>query len=243
MLFLASASPRRRELLAQAGFSFEVHPTTIPEDPHPNEDPITYVTRLAREKAQSVFRELTLASTAADLLPLVKGTGFSPYVQTAKEPGALAPEGVLSEISPASENPSVFQASDTLAVLGADTTVTLDNHILGKPEDPADAARILRLLSGRTHRVITGVALVSATSTQVAVETTAVTFRALTEQEIADYIATGEPMDKAGAYAIQGRAARWIPRIEGDYFNVVGLPLALVSTLLNSARPSASPTS
>jgi septum formation protein len=120
-------------------------------------------------------------------------------------------------------------------VLGADTTVTLDNQILGKPEDPADAARILRLLSGRTHRVITGVALVTAGSTQVAAEVTTVKFLTLSDEEIAAYIATGEPMDKAGAYAIQGRAARWIPRIEGDYFNVVGLPIALVSTLLEAS--------
>ena len=124
-----------------------------------------------------------------------------------------------------------------LAVLGADTTVTLDNHILGKPEDPAGAARILRLLSGRTHRVITGVALVTAERAETAAEVTAVKFLTLSDEEINAYVATGEPMDKAGAYAIQGRAARWIPRIEGDYFNVVGLPLALVSTLLESCQP------
>ena len=119
-------------------------------------------------------------------------------------------------------------------VLGADTTVTLDNAILGKPEDAADAARMLRLLSGRTHRVITGVALVTAKGAEVAAEVTAVRFLTLSEEEIAEYIATGEPMDKAGAYAIQGRAARWIPRIEGCYFNVMGLPLALVCSLLES---------
>jgi septum formation protein len=122
----------------------------------------------------------------------------------------------------------------SLAVLGADTTVTLDNHILGKPEDAADAARMLRLLSGRMHRVITGVALVTAEGSEVAAEATAVRFLALSDEEIAAYVATGEPMDKAGAYGIQGRAARWIPRIEGCYFNVVGLPLALVATLLES---------
>jgi septum formation protein len=120
-------------------------------------------------------------------------------------------------------------------VLGADTTVTLDNQILAKPENATDAARMLRLLSGRTHRVITGVALVTATHTEVAAEVTGVTFLTLSDEEIAAYIATGEPMDKAGAYAIQGRAARWIPRITGDYSNVVGLPIALVSTLLESA--------
>jgi septum formation protein len=196
MLVLASASPRRRELLAQAGFTFEVHPAHIPEEPLEGEDPLTYVTRLAREKAQAVFRELTEAGNSH---------------------GEARQDGLAS-----------------LAVLGADTTVTLDNHILGKPEDGADAARMLRLLSGRTHRVITGVALVTADGAEVAAEATAVRFLALSDEEIAAYVATGEPMDKAGAYAIQGRAARWIPRIEGCYFNVVGLPLALVSKLLEA---------
>lgn len=190
MLVLASASPRRRELLSQAGFTFEVHAAHIPEDELPGEDPIAYVTRLARQKAQAVFADLS-----------------------------ASPESCAN-----------------LAVLGADTTVTLDSHILGKPEDAADAARMLRLLSDRTHRVITGVAVVTAESTEVAAEVTAVRFLTLSEEEIAAYIATGEPMDKAGAYAIQGRAARWIPRVEGCYFNVVGLPIALVSALLETAR-------
>jgi septum formation protein len=238
MLVLASASPRRRELLAQAGFTFTVHPAHIPEDPLPNEDPTACVTRLAREKAEAVYREILGAPSflrssqkgwettnphSASSPALYQGT-TSVVPQTRKNEGrALAPEGVLS---------------DTLAVLAADTIVTLDNQILGKPSDPADAARMLRLLSGRIHQVITGVALISATSTQVAAETTAVTFLPLTDDAIADYIATGEPMDKAGAYAIQGRAARWIPRIEGDYFNVVGLPIALVSSLLESRQIS-----
>ena len=198
MLILASASPRRRELLTQAGFTFEVQPAHIPEDPMANEDPIAYVVRLAREKALAVFGHVSGGAEAAD----------------------------------------------GLAVLGADTTVTLDKHILGKPEDAEDAARMLRLLSGRTHRVITGVAVVTASSVEVAAEITGVTFLDMSEEEIADYIASGEPMDKAGAYAIQGRAARWIPRIQGDYFNVVGLPISLVSTLLEGAgcRASASRT-
>ena len=183
MLILASASPRRRELLAQAGFTFEVRPAHVNEDVGPDEDPIAYVTRLAREKAQAVFDALGNADAV---------------------------------------------------VLGADTTVTLDNHILGKPEDAADAARMLRLLSGRTHRVITGVAVVTATRAEVAAEVTGVRFLTLDDEEIAAYVASGEPMDKAGAYGIQGRAARWIPRVEGCYFNVVGLPLALVTTLLES---------
>jgi septum formation protein len=196
MLVLASASPRRRELLAQAGFAFTVHPAHIAEDPLPGEEPIAYVTRLAREKAEAVFRELS----------------------TAQAPAKLKEEGATSD----------------LVVLGADTTVTLDNQILAKPEDPADAARMLRQLSGRTHQVVTGVAVVSSKTTEVAAEVTAVRFLSLSDDEIASYVATGEPMDKAGAYGIQGRAARWIPRIEGCYFNVVGLPLALVSTMLES---------
>ncbi len=208
MLVLASASPRRRELLTQAGFSFDVHPAHIPEEPHPGEEPVAYVTRLALEKAQAVFAELS------------KNLG-------AKNLGAPGLDSETWE----STNPNSPPASN-LIVLGADTTVTLDDHILGKPADAADAARMLGLLSGRTHRVLTGIAVVSARHTEAAAEITAVCFRALTEEEIAAYIATGEPMDKAGAYAIQGRAARWIPRIEGCYFNVVGLPIARVATML-----------
>ncbi|MDR3722912.1 MAG: Maf family protein [Terracidiphilus sp.] len=186
MLVLASASPRRRELLTQAGFAFQVQPAHIPEDLQPGEDPVAYVSRLAREKAEHVYAQLAASAPSPDL-----------------------------------------------AVLGADTTVTLGDHILGKPEDAADAARMLQLLSGRTHRVATGVALVSAAGVSVEAEVTTVTFLPLSAAEIAAYVATGEPMDKAGAYAIQGRAARWIPRIDGCYFNVVGLPLALVSVMID----------
>jgi septum formation protein len=184
MLILASASPRRKELLTQAGYTFEVRPAHIAEEPRAGEDAIAYVVRLAREKAQAVFDELGDAEAV---------------------------------------------------VLGADTTVEVDGQILGKPEDAADAARMLRLLSGRTHRVMTGVAVITARGAEVAAEVTGVRFLTLSDDEIAAYVASGEPMDKAGAYGIQGRAAKWIPRIEGDYFNVVGLPLALVSTMLEAA--------
>jgi septum formation protein len=199
MLILASASPRRRELLTQAGVRFEVRPAHIPEDPLPGEEPVAYVTRLAREKAEAVFRELA---------------------------GALGARGRAEKSDDAEGGP--------LAVLGADTTVTLDGQILGKPADAADAARMLRLLSGRSHRVITGVALKTAEGVEVAAEVTAVRFVSLSDAEIDAYVATGEPMDKAGAYAVQGGAGRWIPRIEGCYFNVVGLPLALVCALLEA---------
>jgi septum formation protein len=199
-LVLASASPRRRELLAQAGFVFDVIPAHIPEEPRPGEDPEAYVTRLAREKARVVYDSL--------------GTGI-------REQGT----GTCGAADRA-------HAPTDIVVLGADTTVTLDGHILEKPRDAEDAARMLRMLSGQTHRVITGVAVVDAQGCEVAAEVTAVRFATLTDGEIAEYVATGEPMDKAGAYGIQGRAAKWIPRVEGCYFNVVGLPLARVTAML-----------
>lgn len=117
-------------------------------------------------------------------------------------------------------------------VLGADTTVTIDGEILGKPENEADAVRMLRLLAGRAHDVYTGVALASASAVHSAVDTTRVWFAPMTDEDISWYVATGEPVDRAGAYAIQGFAARFIPRIEGSYSNVVGLPVALVSSIL-----------
>lgn len=191
MLVLASASPRRKELLTQAGFSFTVQQSSIAEDLLPAESPIAYVTRLAREKAQAVYDQVA-----------PRYTGDAP-----------------------------------LLVLGADTTVVApDGEILGKPCDYADAARMLRKLSGATHQVITGVALVSEavrpTGVETAAEVTYVTVATISEEEIDAYVKSGEPMDKAGAYAIQGYAARFIPRVHGCYFNVVGLPLALVTDMI-----------
>jgi septum formation protein len=186
LLILASASPRRRELLAQAGFSFEVVPADVAEVRKPGEDPIRFVTRLAREKAEAV--------------------------------------AASRSITP-----------DTI-VLGADTIVVVDEEVLGKPQDAADAARMLRLLSGQTHQVITGVCLAKGRERQRAAEVTFVRFATLSDEEIDAYVATGEPLDKAGAYAIQGRAGRWVPRIHGCYFNVVGLPLALVSSMIEAMQ-------
>lgn len=136
---------------------------------------------------------------------------------------------------------AVAQKNPEHWVLGADTIVVVDKAILNKPRDDEDAARMLRLLSGRTHAVITGVSVVEpagrdqgsrVSSTHTSSETTIVTFDDMSEEEIRGYVATGEPRDKAGAYAIQGIASRWIPRIEGDYSNVVGLPLALVYRMI-----------
>jgi septum formation protein len=195
MLVLASASPRRRDLLTQAGFTFEVLPASVPEDPRPGEDSVAYVLRLAREKAEAVAASPACAALARTM-------------------------------------------SEPLIILGADTTVVAPSgEILGKPADDADAARMLRLLSGATHQVITGVALVAGEVTEIAVEVTHVTMLTPSEEEIARYIATGEPRGKAGAYAIQGQAARWIPRIHGCYFNVVGLPLSLVVSMIEGLPP------
>ncbi len=178
-LILASASPRRRELLTQAGITFEVIPAHIDETRQASEDPAAYVQRLALEKAQAIH--------------------------------ALHPDAF---------------------VLGADTTVEIDGHALEKPTGRADAERMLRLLSGRPHHVHTGLALLSTLDKRTHLETTSVTFSPIDETELQHYLDTGEPYDKAGAYGIQGYAARWIPRIDGDYFNVVGLPLAATVRLL-----------
>ncbi len=190
MLVLASASPRRQELLRNAGIAFTVNPANIPELPQPGESGRDCAERLARQKA----------------------------------------------VAASHHQPDSF-------VLGADTVVVVGGEILGKPRDEADAARMLRLLSGRTHQVTTGVCLIGPPLRtenkklgtgfeDTRSETTLVTMNPLTNEEVGSYIASGEPMDKAGAYAIQGTASRWIPRIEGDYFNVVGLPVSLVCRML-----------
>jgi septum formation protein len=173
-LVLASASPRRQEILRFAGIPFTTRIAGIPEDPLPDETPLDHVRRLAGEKAATV----------------------------PTEPGEL--------------------------ILAADTVVLLDSRILGKPAGEDEARLMLALLSGREHEVITGICLKHESMMVVDTERTRVRFVSLTEPEIAEYVASGEPMDKAGAYGIQGRASKFIDRIEGCYFNVVGLPIALV---------------
>jgi len=204
MLVLASASPRRQELLRNAAIPFTTQPADVDETPFPGESARTCAERLAQEKALKIARHHAHAH-----------------------------------------------------VLGADTVVVVDDQILNKPMDVEDAVRMLRLLSGRVHQVITGVCVVKplddpqrpasakppepapyAVLTEderqllLASESTSVTMSKISDTEIREYVSTGEPMDKAGAYAIQGRASRWIPRIEGDYSNVVGLPVALVYRML-----------
>jgi septum formation protein len=189
-LILASASPRRRELLLQAGFLFDIQSADVDETAHPGEDAVTLALRLARLKAQAVSDALPHASRLTALLP-------------------------------------------DQVILGADTVVTAPNgELLGKPADPAYADRMLTLLSGATHSVVTGLCVLSSDRIELAAALTWVTFQTLSAHEIDAYIYTGEPLGKAGAYAIQGRAARWIPHIQGDYTNVVGLPLPLTTNLL-----------
>ena len=186
-IVLASASPRRQELLINAGIEFVVRPANIPEVRLPDESPKGFAERMAQEKARTIRNNVEAAH-------------------------------------PRNRN--------SLAVLGADTVVVIGNEVLGKPTNSGDAARMLRLLSGREHSVITGVCLSGETFEDVRSETTIVYFGELSESDIKSYIRTGEPMDKAGAYAIQGMASRWISKIEGDYNNVVGLPVDLVLQML-----------
>jgi septum formation protein len=195
-LILASASPRRRELLAQAGYAFEVEVADVDESLRAGEAAADYVRRLAEEKAQAVFAWRS---------------------------------------SPTHDDDAAMNGAPALVVLGADTTVVCDGEILAKPADAADAKRMLRRLSGRVHEVLTGVAVARRSGVISGVETTSVTFSAIPEGELESYCATAEPTDKAGAYGIQGYAARWIPRIDGDYFNVMGLPIARVVRMIEGA--------
>lgn len=177
-LVLASASPRRRQLLEMLQIPLLVSVADVPETPLPGEDPRAYTRRLARDKARAV-------------------------------PGRL--------------------------VLGADTTVVLDDHLLEKPVDDADALRMLLALQGRTHTVVTAICLLADGVEHIAIDETRVTFRPCTADFLRDYIATGEPLDKAGAYGIQGWGAALVERIDGDFFGVMGLSVRLVLQLLEEA--------
>ena len=211
-LVLASASPRRRELLQQAGFAFELQVAGIDETRRTGESPADYVRRLALEKAQAVSAALTPGSENP-------------------EPGK--PDFLEHPIDPV----DAVDAAECV-VLGADTTVVLAGEVLNKPADRAEAERMLRALAGRTHQVLTGVAVVCSQCVLTHVEATDVMFRELSEDELQTYLDSGDALDKAGAYGIQGYAARWIPRIEGDYFNVVGLPIAAVVKMLGQCKGS-----
>jgi len=182
MLYLASKSPRRRELLRRLGLPFDVLDVDIPEHREPGEAAEDYVRRVAREKA-----------------------------------GA----GLLSVLG----NPSAM-------VLGSDTEVVLDHEVFGKPHDAADAAAMLRRLSGRSHRVMSAVSIVSPGREVQALSVSQVTFAELTDAQIAAYVATGEPMGKAGGYAIQGGAEIFTTRLSGSYSGVMGLPLYETACLL-----------
>jgi septum formation protein len=174
MLILASASPRRRELLLNAGIPFGIRVPNVDERVLPGEGAVDYVRRMAETKAQAV---------------------------------SVGPDEIA---------------------LGADTTVCLDGTLLGKPASVGEAKMMLKILRGKTHDVHTGICLRFGSRTLLDHATTRVTFNAMTEEEIDEYARSGEPLDKAGAYGIQGMASRYVAAIDGDYFNVVGLPISLV---------------
>jgi septum formation protein len=178
-VILASASPRRRELLALVGIVHEVRPADIDESLWPGETPVGHSERLARGKAHAIAA-----------------------------------------------------AAGNAVVIAADTIVVVDGDILGKPRDVAHATEMLRRLSGRQHTVYTAIAVARGERTESAVEAVEVVFRALSDSEIAEYIATGEPMDKAGAYGIQGFGATIVERVDGDYFSVMGLGMRRLVALL-----------
>ena len=206
-LILASASPRRAELLRAAGYRFEIVVADVDESIRPGEAPSTYVRRLAAEKSAAALKGCAIS-----------GTGVA--------------RGSASAVAQG------FSAAD-LVILGADTTVVVDGAILGKPRDDEDGRDMLRRLSGRTHEVLTGVSLRQGAYEVGRVEVTAVIFRTLSDDELNWYVASGEGHDKAGGYAIQGLASRFIPRIDGSYSNVVGLPVACVAELLPEIRQKA----
>ena len=183
-IYLASVSPRRRELLEQIGVSYQLLNINVDETPQVSEIPESYVSRLALQKARCGWQALN---------------------DDSKKP-----------------------------VLGADTAVVIDNIILGKPVDQTHAINMLLRLSGRTHQVMTSVALVTADSEQVAVSTSFVTFRELSKAECEAYWHTGEPADKAGSYAVQGKGAMFISKLEGSYSGVMGLPLYETAELLQN---------
>ena len=187
MIYLASASPRRQELLQQLGIEFEVLPSNIHEERQPGETPQDYVQRVARDKARHVAR--LVAERRMPVRP----------------------------------------------VLGADTEVVLGTEIFGKPRNPEHAAQMLSRLAGRPHTVLTALSLHTPAGETSALSESRVTFGPLTEPEIARYVATGEADGKAGAYAIQGRAAGFIARLEGSYSGVMGLPLYELHDVLKKA--------
>lgn len=182
-LILASASPRRRELLDQIGVCYRVQVADVDETLLPGEAPAAYVTRLALAKARAV---------------------------------------------------AALPAAGGLPVLGADTTVVIDGDVLAKPVDAADAARMLTMLAGREHQVLTAVALVADTRAETRLSVTTVRFRPLAAATIDRYVATGEPMDKAGGYGIQGLGGALVASLTGSYTGVVGLPIAETVDLLDA---------
>jgi len=202
-LVLASASPRRADLLRAAGYAFETLAVDLDESRRPGEPPLDYVARLAREKSSAAMQR---------------------FLERAQR-ACRGPER---------------DALHDVVVLGADTTVVVDDDVLGKPANDLEAEQMLRALSGRRHEVLTGVSVRTSSSERGRVVATSVYMTALSPNDIDWYVASGEGRDKAGGYAVQGLASRFIPRIDGSYANVVGLPVATVAELLGELASTGS---
>jgi septum formation protein len=225
-LILASASPRRGELLCAAGYEFETVAAHVDESARDGETPAAYVRRLAAEKSAAVQAALKGCATSDAATSIDAG-------RESERASVLVAQPFLG--SPKREPREGGRAADAI-ILGADTTVVVDSEILGKPRDDEEAAAMLRRLAGRRHEVLTGVSIRHGAHEVGRVESTAVWFSVLTKEDIAWYVASGEGRDKAGAYAIQGLASRFIPRIDGSHANVVGLPVSTVADLLAEIR-------
>lgn len=231
-IILASGSPRRKELLEQAGYRFIIEVSDADENIQA-EFPGTLVEELSHRKAGAV---------AAHYLRPAQNC------QPAGAPAGGTAQTVASENVPSADGEAAMEnvslavggmaSNDVVTLIGADTVVVLDGKVLGKPDGKEGAVRMLRALSGRSHQVYTGVSLLLIRDGALTAEEkfhvcTDVTMREMTEEEIHRYVATGEPMDKAGAYGIQGKAAVFISGINGDYYNVVGLPICELTTRLS----------
>ncbi len=223
-LVLASASPRRVELLRAAGYEFDVLAVDLDESIRDGEAAAMYVRRLAAEKSAAAMARIAAGEAGLKSCPTTEPCA------TRDHPTAGSLPIVGQDFSPADASPAVANRAD-LVILGADTAVVVDDRILGKPRDDGDAERMLRLMSGRAHDVLTGFSLRRGAFELGRVVATRVQFAALGDEDISWYLASGEGRDKAGAYAIQGLASRFVTSIEGSYSNVVGLPVAAVHAL------------
>jgi septum formation protein len=232
-LILASASPRRADLLRAAGYAFETIVTSVDEWQRPGETPSAYVRRLAAEKSAAALAIIAGPAKAGHYRSSPADAGH--YRSSPADAGHYRSSPADAGHYRSSPADAGHYLSD-FVVVGADTAVVVDGEVLGKPGDDAEAAGMLRRLSGRAHEVLTGISVRNSASEAGRVATTAVSFAPLSDADVAWYVAGGEGRDKAGAYAIQGLASRFASVIQGSYSNVVGLPMEALAALLTEIR-------